>query len=68
MRGQLLLIKLLPRNQCALILADLLDEFLFDFQKCEQSSKVALLLELVEETQQDLLVVLFVNYLFEQTS
>ena len=64
---QLLFVELFLRQQRALVLRYLVDELLFDFEECLQGNKIALFLKLVEEARKDVLVVLAIYYLFEET-
>lgn len=64
----MLFVELFLRQQCALVLRDLVDEFLFNFEECLQGNKVALLSKFVEEAGKDVLVVLAIYYLLEEAS
>ena len=64
---QLLFVELFLRQQRALVLRYLVDELLFNFEQGLQSNEIALLLKFVEEAGKDVLVVLAIYYLFEET-
>lgn len=65
---QLLFVELFLRQECALVLGDLLDELLLNFEQRLQGNEIALLLKFVEEAGKDVPVVLAIYNLLEQAS